>query len=274
MEDPMKKKLIAVATATVVSVPAFAASDFGAQVEKLLKDHSKDLFDIEKPLDHSVSSHTPRIPGQKAKDQVAVAKGLKASFLTRNAANWSDQIAFWPNREHLTHMFTAVENFAPFTTSDGKAQPCVQRIDLNTGKIDIVLRGLLGCDGIRVTEWGTVVVAEEKGDGALYEILDPANVTDITVTDRTTGTSTDPQHVAKRPQMGLKSWEGMVVLPSGVLYSGDELRPGDRRDETDTRVPDADGGAIYKFVPTTLHSGGTIASLDDSPLASGALYAL
>lgn len=270
----MRNKLIAIAAAAAVSAPVFADNDFGAMVEHLLKSQSLKLFGIVKPLNHSASGHVPRVPGQQAEDQVMVAKGLRASFFTRNAANLTDMIAFWPNRENPTHMFTGVENFEPFTTSDGKAQPCVQRIDLRTGQIDIVLRGLLACDGIQVTPWGTLVVAEETDDGALYEILDPVNVTDATVTDRATGASTDPQHVAKRPQLGSKAWEGMVVLPSGVVYSGDELRPGDRRDETDTRIPDADGGAIYKFVPTAFHDGAVIESLDESPLAAGALYAL
>jgi len=64
------------------------------------------------------------------------------------------------------------------------------------------------------------------------------------------------------------SWEGLAILPSGVVIGGDELRPG-----TDT--PDSDGGSIFKFIPTTLRTATTdIATLSESPLASGTAYAL
>jgi secreted PhoX family phosphatase len=58
------------------------------------------------------------------------------------------------------------------------------------------------------------------------------------------------------------------VLPSGVVIGGDELRPG-------TGVPDSDGGALFKFVPTApLTPGQTVSVLEESPLASGSSYAL
>jgi hypothetical protein len=66
-------------------------------------------------------------------------------------------------------------------------------------------------------------------------------------------------------QMG---WEGLTVTPEGVVIGGDELRPGSAHHN-------ADGGAIFKFVPTTPATAGkTISSLEDSPLADGSLWAL
>jgi secreted PhoX family phosphatase len=54
-------------------------------------------------------------------------------------------------------------------------------------------------------------------------------------------------------------------LPNGVLYFGDELRPSNGKA----------GGSYYKFVPATPFAGtGPIAQLSQSPLASGAVYAL
>jgi hypothetical protein len=65
------------------------------------------------------------------------------------------------------------------------------------------------------------------------------------------------------------AWEGFAVLPSGVLIAGDELRPG-------TGGNDRDGGAVFKFVPTSprLPGAAPIASIVESPLASGWVYAL
>jgi secreted PhoX family phosphatase len=63
------------------------------------------------------------------------------------------------------------------------------------------------------------------------------------------------------------AWEGIGILPSGVLYAGDELRPG--------TPANADGGALFKFIPAAPRTGdGPISSLTESPLAAGNVYAL
>lgn len=234
-----------------------------------MKAQSERLFGIEKPLGASAPETTgpTRVAGQRASDQILLAKGLKAGFVTRDAAHQTDMMVFWPNDEHPTHLFTAVEVFSPTSTADGKPQPFVQRIDLATGKVEVVLRGGLGGDPIRRTAWGTLIVGEETANGAVYEILDPLNVTEAVITDRASGANTHPDKVAKRPALGIKSWEGIGLLETGVMYSGDELRPGDAG-------ADRDGGTLYKFVPATPHMGGTITALHQSPLAAGSLYAM
>jgi hypothetical protein len=64
------------------------------------------------------------------------------------------------------------------------------------------------------------------------------------------------------------AWEGVAVLPSGVVIAGDELRPG-------TGTADVDGGAIFKFIPAAPRTTtGPISSLTESPLAAGNVYAL
>jgi len=74
--------------------------------------------------------------------------------------------------------------------------------------------------------------------------------------------------VVKRTALAAMAWEGFDVLPSGVLLGGDELRPG-------TGKADADGGAMFKFIPATLRTSSTkIADLAQSPLADGKNYAL
>ncbi len=49
------------------------------------------------------------------------------------------------------------------------------------------------------------------------------------------------------------------------MYAGDELRPG-------TAKPDADGGAIYKFIPDVPWNGQS--GIENSPFAAGKVYAL
>jgi len=61
------------------------------------------------------------------------------------------------------------------------------------------------------------------------------------------------------------SWEGLALLPNGVLYMSDESRPGNG----------IMGGGIYKFIPDQLWSGGgAIQDLSRSPLNSGRLFGL
>ena len=257
-------------TLALLSAGAAQAADFGVHTEHLLKAHSNQLFGIDKPLGESAPETTAptRALNQKASAQLLVAKGLKVDFLTRNAANNTDMMVFWPSADNPTHLFTAVEVFAPATTADGKPQPFVQRLNLKTGQVDVVLRGGLGGDPIRLTPWGTLIVGEETATGAAYEILDPVNVTEAVITDRATGANTHPDKVAKRPALGIKSWEGIGLLSNGVMYSGDELRPGDAGS-------DRDGGTIYKFVPMYPYAGnGSITDLAQSPFADGSLYAL
>ncbi|GAB6067824.1 hypothetical protein JCM13664_11430 [Methylothermus subterraneus] len=264
----MNKRLCFLA-ALAATAPALAGNDFGDLVDNLLRAQSLKYFGIVKPLATSApeTSAPTRQPGQAASDQLKLAPGLSAKFLTRSAAHQTDMMVFWPDDIRPTHLFTAVEVFSPSFTDDGRPQPCVQRIDLATGQVDVVLRGGLGCDPIRRTAWGTLIVGEEVSDGAVYEIMDPVNVTEAVITDRASGAVTDSR-VTKRPALGLRAWEGIGLLANGVMYMGDELRPGDAGS-------DRDGGTIYKFVPQTPFMGpGPIGDLSQSPLAAGNVYAL
>ena len=127
---------------------------------------------------------------------------------------------------------------------------------------------MTACDGIRTTAWGTILATEETSSGGAYEILNPLTRTNQNVLNRDTGAVSDPANIAKRTALPRMAWEGIEVLPSGVVYAGDELRPG-------TGVADADGGAIFKFVPSLPFSGDTaITNLNQSPLVSGFVYAM
>ena len=276
----LKPCVFAVAMATAFAPFAAQAddeTDFGIQVEKLLKEQSEKLFGVEKPLKTSAPATVGayRTPSQSAYDQVLVANGLKVEYLTREAANATDMMAFYP-AQNPTHLVTCVEGGRQFLIDGGtpgvydagdKLNPSVQRINLATGAVETILRGMSSCDGIRATAWGTVLATEERTDGGAYEIFNPLSVSEQTVIDRASGAVTDPANVAKRAALPTMAWEGLAVLPSGVVIAGDELRPGS--------PANADGGAIFKFMPAMPRLvSGPIASLSESPLASGSVYAM
>ncbi len=262
----MNKTLIGLVAFATASAPVWAADDFGAQVEKLLRAKSLRYFGIVKPLTGSAEGNVPRAPGQKASDLIELARGLKAAILTRQAANAADMFAFWPEDENPTHAIFCIEGGRELL-ANGQYNPSVQAIDLYTGAATTLLRGMQSCDGIRRTPWGTILATEETGDGGAYEILDPLNA-NATVLDRSSGSVTDPTRVAKRTALPTMAWEGLTILESGVVIAGDELRPG-------TGAADKDGGAIFKFVPASPRADdGVITELSQSPLVSGRTYAM
>lgn len=243
--------------------------DFGGFVEQLLAKRSEKLFGFGKPLQDSAAptSGAYRTPFQAAWEQVLLARGLHVEYVTRNAASNTDMLVLYPV-QNPTHLVTCVESGRQLL-GNGKYNPSVQRIRLADGQVETILRGMSGCDGIRSTAWGTILATEETSSGGAYEILDPLNVTEQTVLDRNLGTVTDTIHIAKRSALPTMAWEGLEVLPSGVIIAGDELRPG-------SGVNNNDGGAIFKFVPSVprYNSSAPITSLNDSPLTSGWVYAL
>jgi len=267
-----KTRLLGFALAAgMISFPAFADDrDFGQRVEHQLKAQSQKWFGINQPLDASAppTAGAYRTATQAASDQVLLAKGLKVEYLTRNAANLLDMFSFYP-AQNPTHLIACIEGGRQVINADtGKLNPSVQSIDLKTGEVRTILRGMSRCDGIRTTDWGTIVATEETGDGAAYEILDPLAVSEQSVIDRNTGVTTDPLHIQKRGALPIMAWEGLEVLPSGVVIGGDELRPGDSGRDTD-------GGALFKFVPAEPRSGpGPIIDLNDSPLVAGTVHAM
>jgi hypothetical protein len=248
--------------------------DFSRTRDGLLKTLSLPLFGVLRPLEAPApeTDGQYRLADQPASAQVRLAPGLRAHYLTRNAGDATDMMVLFPT-QGPTHLVTCVEGDREVigTLPDGsdKYNPSVQRVRLRDGSVETILRGMSACDGIRATDWGTVLVTEERSDGGAYEILDPLAITDATLLDRATGANTAPDQIAKRTGLPTMAWEGIAVLPSGVVIGGDELRPG-------TGGADRDGGAIFKFVPASPRdpASGPIGSLAESPLTAGAVWAL
>lgn len=242
--------------------------DFGRRVQEMLESQARQLFGFRRPLQESAPETTGpyRNASQPAQDQVLVADGLRVDYLTRAAGNATDMMAFYP-ADNPSHLITCVEGGRQ-TLSNGKFNPSVQRIHLTTGAVETIFRGMTACDGIRTTPWGTILATEETSDGGAYEILEPLSTTEQSLLDRATGLNTDPGRIAKRTALPRMAWEGIAVLPSGVVIAGDELRPG-------TGIADSDGGAIFKYIPAVLRtSDAPISTLGDSPFAEGSVYAM
>ena len=263
----MLKTVSAALLLAAATVPALA-QDFGLSVDKMLADQTPALFGFESPLAASAPESAEegyRTKDQAAADQVALAGGLQAAYLTRDAADSLDMMAFFP-AENPTHLIGCIEGDRE-EIATGKWNPSVQSISLADGSVTTLLRGMVSCDGIRTSPWGTILATEEEDDGGVYEIIDPLSIKDVSIADRATGEVSDPAHVAKRTALPTMAWEGFTITPEGIVYGGDELRPG-------TDAADADGGAIFKFVPAAPHAEGMIDALDASPLVEGKTYAM
>ena len=263
----MKTKLLLPMLFSAVAFPALA-EDFGLAVDQMLAAQAPALFGIQAPLAASAAESAEegyRTLEQTEADQVALASGLTATFLTRQVADSADMMAFYP-LENPTHAIMCIEGDRE-EIAPGKMNPGVQAVALADGTVTTLVRGTQGCDGIRTTPWGTVVFTEEEDDGAAYEMIDVLAVDNVSIIDRATGELSDGTRVVKRTALPTMAWEGFVVMAEGVVIGGDELRPG-------TANPDADGGSIFKFIPASPFAGGMIDTLEASPLAAGSVYAM
>ncbi len=235
--------------------------DVGLRRDAGLRSQSEDLFGVGKPLVESSTAAVDKATAVADPTKlVTLAKGLKARVVSTTAGTRTDQMAFWPNSDKPTYLISCNE--------EGPTRAGVQRISIATGVAETIVTGTNSCDGIRRTAWGTIIFSEESGTtGQTYELIDPMGTTGVAL-DRTTGAfsgGTGAANLVRRTALGRLSFEGHGLLPNGVMYYGDENRPG-------TGTP---GGAYFKFVPTTPYAGtAPVTSLAASPLASGSVFGL
>ncbi len=250
----------------LVSIADEDVKDFGLFIQQQLEAKSEYLFGITQGL--TASAYGPYTDADNVKS-VELAKGLKAYAVSNVNDKQADMILLWPNDTNPTHAFLCIENFfsgnSPTTVS-------VQRVNLSgdpNNNVETIVKGISSCDPIRRTPWGSIVVMEEAGPtGGVYEIMDPMSLSGanpVVITDRAAGTSTDSR-VVKRKAIGNLSFEGQVITENGVMYFGDEKRPGNGKA----------GGGIYKFIPTNPYnpSMGVITNPNLSPFVSGKNYGM
>ena len=131
-------------------------------------------------------------------------------------------VASEPQFPDVPDMHTSNENGPQagrflYRTHEVGSNGAVSVTDLWTGETRILAQqaNWARLDGIVWTPWGTLLIAEERAGGLVYEI-DP-----------------DSGAATARPAIGRKSHEGMRFDPQGNLYTISETNP----------------GAIFKFVP-------------------------
>jgi secreted PhoX family phosphatase len=268
-------RLVTIAAAAAVTAASAASAhdfhgihhrpslDFGQRVEALQRAQSLELFGFYAPLnDSSLLSLSATEAEANPARLLTVAPGLRVRVLSAaaNLAPNIDQMFMYPVK-HPTHIIACNEQ--------GSGQTAVQRIELKTGKAEtIISSGMTSCDPARVTPWGTLIVGEENGtNGRIFEVLDPLHTTNVTVPASGFGASSDPAHVVARPALGQFAFEGIGILPNGVVYLTDENRPGGG-------AIGNPGGAIVKFIPKTLWVSGSpaITDLAQSPWTDGSFY--
>jgi secreted PhoX family phosphatase len=265
-EARMRKRWIALASVVGIVVgvagTAIAGLDFGQDRDAQLNNRSNQLFGILQPVPaSSTTSVTAQAASADPRSLATFAKGLSVRVVTSGVAGPNlDMISLWPNDTNPTTLIECNEQ--------GSSDPGLQRIDIATGDVATIATGTISCDPTRRTPWGTIVFAEENGtSGRLFELIDPLHTTGVTINpDGTTSGGTGANNIVMRSALGNLSFEGLAIYANGLVYYGDENRPGNG-------IP---GGAFFKFVPTTLRdpNASAITSLSDSPLAAGAVYGL
>jgi hypothetical protein len=245
---------IAIAAIAAGSTFALSRQDPGAAYIHDLSAQSQALFGFGHPLDRAVSGAFTG-PGDQA---VQLAGGLTASIVTDKVGAVADMIALWPNDATPTDAIVCNE----IDGSTPGSAATVQRVHLADGAVTDMISGHISCDPAHRTAWGTIVLGEEVGGtGRLYEVIDPLAVHGVTI-DRAAGTTSDPAHVVALTALGQLAFEGVVLLPDGTSYYGDERRASNGKA----------GGGIFKFVPAHPWSGGaSITDLAQSPLAAGSV---
>ena len=165
----LKRTTLAVAFTAAFAAPCFADNvDPGLSYEEILSEKSEKLFGFEGPLEQSATDADVIDRNvAKAEDRQLLADGLKAEFVSRAIGGNGDMITFWPNDLRYTHLIVCNElgRSDQVTTAFGSYEgqnPSIQRINVRTGKVQTILYGMDRCDGIRTTQWGTILATQRR----------------------------------------------------------------------------------------------------------------
>jgi hypothetical protein len=239
----MQKKLIVVAIAAALTSGVAMAEPFKFQ-----------------PIDSSAAADewTAAAPWKLPEgfSQKVVSNESNLNIYGNGCNDWPDMNTVNEKGRHAgqfmyrTHEVRMNDPASPYYDPDCSPQVnaeggAVSVINLKTSETSIIDQqggpgiGYDALDGIEWTPWGTILFAEEKTEGRLFEI--------VLNKDMVSGTTYD------RPAVGRLAHEGVQADKDGNVYVVDEFR-GQRSGY---------GGGVYKFVPDTY-----------GDLSSGNLYAL
>jgi hypothetical protein len=141
----VKRGVIAGLGLALVATTAAAVSDFGVRRDERLRDQSEQLFGVGKPLQASSSKQLTQQEALADPTRlVSLAGGLHAHVAVLSAAAPTiDQISFWPDDEHPTHLI--------FCNEQGTAVPGLLRARLSDGLVETIVTGTTACDPTRRT---------------------------------------------------------------------------------------------------------------------------
>jgi hypothetical protein len=251
---------LGVAACATGAAAAKADFDFGLFRDHQLDAHSEQLFGIVSPIEASSEQSISAVEAESdPRNLVTMSKQLHVRVVADlpNTPPNIDMMALWPTDQNPTHLIACNEQ--------GPAEPGLVRIRISDGFTETILTGTNSCDPVKRTAWGTIIFGEEDTTGWLLELVNPLGTTGV-MFNRTTGvlTGANAANITTRPAVGRLAFEGLALLPNGVLYYGDENRP----------LNGNPGGAYFKFIPSTPWTGGTAGSLAQSPLAAGSVFGL
>ncbi len=211
------------------------------------QDYSEDSFNF-KPIKESANSihwnpATPwKIPEGYTQTRISGEANLNIYDGGRN--DWHDM-----NTVNETGIHRGRYLYRTHEVRNAPEGGAISVVDLKTGRTKILAQHTSwnAVDGIRWTPWGSLLFAEERTGGRLFEIIlepnDPA--TAVKVIDH--------------PAVGRLAHEGIDIDSEGNVYVVDEHRG--RSTGCNGVIPC--GGGIYKFVPDKY-----------GDLSSGSLYVL
>ena len=149
--------------------------DFGTFVESQLSEHTEQLFGFKRPLDRARWGPTT---GRQPAGHPGCARPARVARVEQRRVGGRSDRALARRRSSEVPLRVRRRD----VESRGAARGPVQARERNATTI---VTGLISCDPVRRTPWGTIIVAEEAGaTGGFYELIDPVHITTADQRDR------------------------------------------------------------------------------------------
>lgn len=148
---------------------------------------------------------------------LSLANGWVAETVSENSDHYPDMLALSPDENHI---------FQSLETRENLLSPSLARLDLRSGKRDILIYGLARADGLKQAADGSLWLGEEREDGLIWRINSPESLPPGQRIDRHQLRSSHPD-IRAILAAGRFAHEGMAFSKDGrYLYLADEWKEG------------------------------------------------